>query len=131
MPAEQDRDFLAFVLDQLSGLRRVTARPMFGALGLYAGDDFFAIIDDGRLYLYADETTRARYEARGSGPFEYAPGMVLRSYYEIPVGVLEDDAELCEWARESVAMHRNKPAKKRRPRANPSPVAKARSRKKK
>jgi DNA transformation protein len=130
--AVAEEDFLQFVLDQLAGLRRVTARPMFGALGLYAGDDFFAIIDDGRLYLYANETTRARYEARGSGPFEYAPGMVLRSYYEIPVDVLEDDAELCEWARESVAMHRNKPAKKRRPRAkSPLPVAKARSRKKK
>ena len=117
MASEKNRDFLVFVLDQMAGLRRVSAKPMFGGIGLYCGEDFFAVIDEGRLYFCTDETTRARYEARGTGPFEYAPGKVLRSYYEIPVDVLEDDIELCEWAREAVAVHRNKPsARKPKPR---------------
>jgi DNA transformation protein len=114
MPSSADQDFLAFVLDQLSGLRGVTSRRMFGAFGLYCGDEFFAVLDDGRLYLYADETTRKRYEDRGMKPFEYAPGQVLKSYYEIPVDVLEDDAELCGWAREAVAVHRKKPRKRKK-----------------
>jgi DNA transformation protein len=108
MSAPKDQDFLEFVLDQLSALPRVTSRRMFGAIGLYCGEQFFALIDDGRLYFFADASTRARYEARGMGPFEYSPGKVMTSYYEIPVDVLEDDTELCEWAREAVAVHRNK-----------------------
>lgn len=108
MPSEKNQDFLDFVLDQLSGLRRVTGRRMFGGIGLYAGEEFFGVIDEGRLYFYTDETTRARYVSRGMGPFEYAPGKLLRSYYEIPVDVLEDDSALTEWAREAVEVHRKK-----------------------
>ena len=111
MATKKDQDFVDFVLDQLSGLRRISSRPMFGCIGLYCGDDFFAIIDDGHLYFCADETTRARYEAAGMRTFQ-----ALRSYYEIPVDVLEDDAALCEWAREAIAVHRKKPARKRRAR---------------
>jgi DNA transformation protein and related proteins len=113
MPSEQNQGFLDFVLDQLSALRRVSGRRMFGGIGLYAGDEFFGLIDEGRLFFYADGTTRVRYEARGMGPYEYAPGKVLRSYYEVPVDILEDDAALVEWAREAVDAHKNKPRRKR------------------
>ncbi len=92
---------------------------MFGGIGLYAGDEFFGLIDEGTLYFYADATTRPRYEARGMGPFEYAPGKVLRSYYQIPIDILEDDASLVEWAREAVAVHKKKP----RPRGKKKPHA--------
>jgi DNA transformation protein len=114
MPAADNRDFLDFVLDQLSTLRRVSSRGMFGGIGLYAGDEFFGLIDDGRLYFYADASTRARYEARGMGPFEYAPGKVLKSYYAVPIDVLEDDAVLCDWAREAVDAHRRRPRPRER-----------------
>lgn len=36
---------------------------MFGGVGLYAGELFFALIDDDILYLKADDTTRAAFEA--------------------------------------------------------------------
>jgi len=113
MPALRDQDFLEFVLDQLSGLRRVTHRRMFGAIGLYQGDQFFAIIDDGRLYFVTGEATRPRYEAQGMKAFEYAPGQFLRTYYEVPVDVLEDDGALREWAAEAVAARKKKPAKRK------------------
>ena len=93
---------------------------MFGGIGLYCGEEFFALIDEGRLYFCTNESSRTRYEARGIKPFEYAPGKVLRSYYEVPVDVLEDDVELCEWAREAVAVHRTKPIGKRRSRKKTS-----------
>ena len=115
MAARMDDDFLEFVIDQLSGVRSVTSRRMFGGIGLYSGEDFFALIDEGRLYFCTDETTRKRYEARGIGPFEYAPGKVLRSYYEVPIDVLEDDSALCEWAREAIEAHRAKKPKRRSP----------------
>jgi DNA transformation protein len=63
MPEPKDQDFLEFVVDQLQGLRGVSSRPMFGCIGLYSGDDFFAIIDQGRLYFCTDATTRGDYRA--------------------------------------------------------------------
>ena len=104
MSHSANQDFLEFVLDQLSGLRRVTSRPMFGCIGLYSGDDFFAIIDEGRLFFCTDETTRTRYRSAGMSTFQALP-----SYSEVPVDVLEDDASLCAWAREAVDVHRRKP----------------------
>jgi DNA transformation protein len=108
MPTPSDEDFLEFVIDQLAALSRVTSRSMFGCFGLYSGEDFFAIIDEGRLYFCTDEATRPAYRAAGMKTFH-----ALKSYYEVPVDVLEDDAELCKWAREAVLVHRKKPRGKR------------------
>ena len=43
--------FKAFVLDQLSAVSEVRARAMFGAHGLYSGEHFFGILDEGRLFF--------------------------------------------------------------------------------
>ncbi len=99
-----DRTFLAFVLDQLRGLRGVESRAMFGAHGLYQGAVFFAIIHRGRLYFRTGDATRAGYEARGMSPFTPGPGQTLRRYYEVPADVLEDPAEAVRWARAAVAV---------------------------
>jgi DNA transformation protein len=96
-------DFVSFVLDQLSGLSGIRHRRMFGATGLYQGELFFAIVDDGRLYFRTDDQSRPEYESRGMKAFQPTPGQVLKNYYEVPVDVLEDDTVLCEWARRAVA----------------------------
>ena len=101
-----DDGFLEFVLDQLSQLSDVTYRRMFGAYGLYEAGEFFAIVDEGRLYFKIDEESKRAYEEKGMKAFAPKPDMVLTSYYEVPVDVLEDDGELCEWARRAVAVHK-------------------------
>ena len=94
---------LAFVLDQLAGLGEVRTRRMFGGVGLYRGEAFFTLMDDGRLYLKVDDGSRARYTRRGLKPF--APGgMPAMSYYPVPADVLEDADTLLVWAREAVAV---------------------------
>lgn len=114
MPSGKDADFLEFVLDQLSRIPAVTSRRMFGGIGLYQGPVFFAIIDDGRLYFVTDDETRACYVSRRMGPFEYTPGKFIRTYYEVPIDVLENDTELQEWAREAVAAQKRRGTKKTR-----------------
>jgi DNA transformation protein and related proteins len=92
---------LTFVLDQLAGLGGLRARRMFGGVGLYCRDLFFALIDDGILYLKVDDRTRARYTRRRLKPF--APdGMPSMSYYPVPAAILEDADALVVWAREAV-----------------------------
>ena len=103
----RDDGFLEFVLDQLSRMPGVRSRRMFGAHGLYQRDDFFAIVDDGRLYFRTSDTTRPEYESRGMKPFAPTPKQVLKNYFEVPVDILEDDSELCEWAKKAVTAQRD------------------------
>jgi len=99
----KDDGFLEFVIDQLSRLPEVRHKRMFGGVGLYSGDHFFAVIDEGRLYLKVDDETVGDFEKRGMKAFAATPDMILKTYYEVPVDVLEDDAELCRWAQRAVA----------------------------
>lgn len=96
--------FRDFVLDQLADLGRVTARSMFGGVGLYCDDLFFGIVARDRLYLKVDAGNRAEYERAGMGPFKPYPDRPgTMQYYEVPVHVLEAAPELVSWARRSVA----------------------------
>ena len=100
--------FRAFVLEQLArttpGLR---ARSMFGGVGLYSGDLFFALMDDDVLYFKVDDTTRARFEKRGMGPFRPGgEGGEVMQYYEVPADVMEDAEALAPWVAEAVEVAR-------------------------
>jgi len=105
-----------FVLDQLRSLKDVTCRSMFGGYGLYRGDDFFGILYDGRLYFKTDETTREKYRTQGMGPFAPSEKQVLKSYYEVPEEIVEDDEELVSWAKEAAALKKKgkAPARKKK-----------------
>ena len=101
-----DDSFKEFVLDQLSALPDVRARAMFGAHGLYSGDHFFGILDEGRLFFKTDAKSQTDYTARGMGPFTYeSKGKVMTmSYHEVPPDVLEQPQELVEWARKAIGI---------------------------
>ncbi len=92
-----DPSYLAFVLEQLNAvLPAINHRPMFGGVGIYSRQLFFAIIASDTLYFYVDESNQADYEALGMETFG-------RHYHQVPVEVLEDADELRGWAAKSVA----------------------------
>ena len=87
-------------------------RRMFGAVGLYSGEQFFGIVAFDRLWFKVDDSNRPDYEARGSEPFQPFPDRpTAMSYYEVPADLLGDSEELRVWAMRSVAIARR--AKKR------------------
>ena len=99
-------DYQAFVLDQLALLGSVTARRMFGGVGLYASDLFFGLIDDDVLYFKVDDSNRSDYEREGMKrftPFPDQPQYEM-GYYEVPASALDDPEELALWARKSLAV---------------------------
>jgi len=108
-----DDSFKEFVLDQLSALPDVRAKAMFGAHGIYSGETFFGILDEGRLFFKTDAATEADYTARGMEPFTYkSRGKVLTmSYHEVPPDVLEQPLELTIWARRAIQAAAAKPKK--------------------
>jgi DNA transformation protein and related proteins len=99
--------FRQFVLDQLEELEEVTTRSMFGGVGLYSRGTFFGIIASDVLYLKVDDTTRPDYDREGMRPFRpYPHRRGSRTYYEVPVGVLESAGELVRWAQKAIAVTR-------------------------
>jgi DNA transformation protein len=100
MPTEHD-GFKDFVLDQLADLRGLTCRTMFGGHGLYQRTTFFGIIHKGRLYFKVTPETIRRYTDQGMKPFRPNAKQTLKSFYEVPIDVLEDTEQLASWAVES------------------------------
>jgi DNA transformation protein and related proteins len=106
--ASTDESFKNFVLDQLQKLDSVEARRMFGGYGLYQDETFFGIIFKGRLYFKTDETTVAAYRKKKMKPFRPNPKQTLKSYYEIPVEIIENGDRLCAWAEAAIHCQRKK-----------------------
>ena len=103
--------FRAFVLDQLSGVRGMRAKDMFGGIGLYADDVFFGILASDVLYLKVDETNRTDYERAGSKPFKpYRDRPGTMQYYAVPLDVLESPMDLARWARAAISAAERKRA---------------------
>jgi DNA transformation protein len=111
--------FKEFVLDQLAALPEVKARAMFGAHGLYQGEQFFAILDEGRLFFKTNETSQADYLARGMKPFTYqARGKRLTmNYHEVPPEILENAPALVTWARQAIGIAAVQPKRRVKPRS--------------
>lgn len=101
MPPKSD-GFKDFVLDQLVDLRGVTARAMFGGYGLSLRDKFFGIIHKGRLYFKVTAATAPRYKEHGMKPFRPNAKQTLKSFYEVPIDVIEDAQSLTDWAERAV-----------------------------
>lgn len=104
----KNESFKDFVLDQLQELDDVEARRMFGGYGLYQDQTFFAIIHKGRLYFKTDGYTVAAYRGKKMKPFRPNPKQTLRSYYQVPVEIIEDGDRLAEWAEAAIRCQKKK-----------------------
>src|SRR5260370_15588764 len=97
--------FRAFVLEQLGRVvERVRGRSMFGGVGIYASDVFFALIADDVLYLKVDALNRPEFEARGRVPFRpLGERGETMQYYPLPDDVLDDVEALRPWVEKAIA----------------------------
>ena len=108
--------FRDLILDQLRDLGRVTCRGMFGGHGLYTGNVFFGIIFKGRLYFKTDSTSRSAYIEMDMKPFRPNAKMTLKTYYEVPVEIIEDQDQLTTWAKKAIQyqMQLKSPSRRKR-----------------
>lgn len=98
--SEQTQKLADHYVDQLSDWAKITTRPLFGAVALYRNDHVFAMAWHGALYFKVDDTSRGAYEAAGSQALGYqteGEDHALKSYWEVPADVLEDDDKLIDW----------------------------------
>ena len=97
-----DESFKDLVLDQLQELEGVEARRMFGGFGLYRDEIFFGIVHRERLYFKTDDSTVRAYRKHKMKPFRPNAKQTLKSYYRVPVEILENTEQLCEWAAKAI-----------------------------
>jgi DNA transformation protein len=109
--SESYRDF---VLEQLGRVTPVTGKSMFGGVGLYADGLFFALIAEDRLFFKVDDTTRLDYERLGMEPFRPFGEDSAMGYYEVPVDVVEDPAQLGTWMRQAINVAAKSKRRKRK-----------------
>ena len=101
-PSRPD-SFRDFVLEQLTALPGLRCKRMFGGYGLYAGEVFFGIVFDGRLYFKTHPGTLAEYLEHHAAVFAPSEKQVLKNYREVPVDILEDSERLSLWARKAAS----------------------------
>lgn len=108
--------YAEYVIEQLAHVAKITSRKMFGGIGLYAGESFFALMDDDRVYFKVDDSNRADFENRNMKPFKpFADKPMTMQYYELPSDILDDVDELRVWVKKSVDVAKRAKPKKKNP----------------
>jgi len=74
--------FRAYIIEQLEGLPHITSKGMFGGVGVYSEEFFFALLDNDRVYFKVNDSNRPDFESVDMGAFEpYGDGRTMQ-YYE-------------------------------------------------
>jgi DNA transformation protein and related proteins len=91
--------YLEYLKELLEWMPQLRVKRMFGGAGFYQDDLFFAIADDGNLYLKADLHSESFYRDGGSEQFTYqSKGKLSRmNYWSVPAEVAEKPEELRRW----------------------------------
>lgn len=94
--------YRVFVLEQLGRVVPITAKSMFGGVGIYAEGLFFALIAEDRLFFKVNDATRPEFERLGMEPFRPFGEDRSMGYYEVPADVVEDPVQLAPWTRKAI-----------------------------
>ena len=109
----------AYLLELLAPLGPVSARRMFGGVGLFHGGMMFGLIARDELFLKVSDANRPAYEAAGEAPFSYDTkhGVhTIQSYWRCPPELLDDVETFQDWARQAVGAAVNAAHGKKAPR---------------
>jgi len=93
-------EFVAHCLELLRPAGPAEARRMFGSWGLFAAGRMFALVVDEALWLKADDSSRAKFEAEGLEQFFYESrgGRVGLPYWQAPPDAMDDAQAMRPWA---------------------------------
>lgn len=114
--AARDPDFEEWVHEHFAALGALEIKRMFGGAGVYRHGTIFALLDDGVVWLKADETNIPALEAAGSRQFTYPgkDGAVMNlGYWSLPETAVDDADEAVDWARGAIEVALRKAAVKK------------------
>ena len=119
-----DPDFGEWVREHFAALGPIEIKRMFGAAGAYADGRIFALLDDGVVWLKADDVNAPLLADAGSRQFTYPTkdgAMMAMAYWSLPERALDDPDEAADWARKSIdaALRKAAVRKPRKPKPRP------------
>ncbi|NJC42220.1 DNA transformation protein [Brevundimonas alba] len=118
-----DPEFGEWVREHLAALGPLEIKRMFGAGAVYANGTIFALLDDGVIWLKADEVNAPLLTAAGARQFTYPTkeGAMTMAYWSLPERALDDPDEAVDWARQSIdaALRKAAAKKPRKPKVKP------------
>jgi len=132
LSSSEDPDYIA---ELFAAFGPVKVRRMFGGAELFADGLMIGLVDNGVIYLKADEHTIPAFERESLGPFTYETKSgthTLASYWRMPERLYDDSDELARWARQALDVAQRTAQRKssvRQPRAQTKPGRKRASRK--
>jgi DNA transformation protein and related proteins len=97
-------EYRAEVEEKLSVVAAIRTKPMFGGVGIYSEDLFFALIAEDKLYFKVSDINRADFEERGMEPFFPYDSPKPMNYWELPPDVINDPKELEVWVDKALAV---------------------------
>jgi DNA transformation protein len=95
----------AYLLELFSPLGPVSARRMFGGVGLFMNGMMFGLIARDELHFKVGDSNRAAFEQAGEAPFSYETkdgARTLTSYWRCPPDLLDDPDTVRDWARGAI-----------------------------
>jgi DNA transformation protein and related proteins len=101
----QPDELTTYMLELLAPLGPVSARSMFGGVGLFHGKLMFGLIARDELFFKVGDANRPEYEAAGEAPFDYETKHgrhTLHSYWRCPPELVDDIESFQAWARRAV-----------------------------
>ena len=107
--------FADWVREHLAGLAPIEIKPMFGAASVYAEGLIFALLEDGVIWMKADDENQPALEAEGARQISYTSKdgrVMLMPYWSLPDSAVDDADEAVAWARRSLDAARRKAALK-------------------
>ena len=110
-----DPAFADWVREHLAGLGPIEIKPMFGAASVYAEGLIFALLEDGVIWMKADDENQPALEAEGARQISYTSKdgrVMLMPYWSLPDSAVDDADEAVAWARRSLDAARRKAALK-------------------
>lgn len=90
-------EYRARVEELLGGLLPIRTKAMFGGVGIYSGDLFFALIAEDQVYLKADKVNQPMFDAAGLEAFYPFDSPTPMRYFQLPAQCWDDAAELKLW----------------------------------
>lgn len=87
------------VAEQLAFLGRLSARSIFGAIGIFIDERLLGIVLDDVVYLHTGPSNRDDYLLRGMPQFKPYPNAfdLTTDHHQVPPDVLNDEAQLRVW----------------------------------
>ena len=111
-----DPDFGEWVREHFAAVGPLEIKRMFGGGSVYAHGLIFALLDDGVVWLKADEINAPVLEAAGARQFTFPTKdgkQMTMAYWSLPDSALDDPDEAVELARQSIDAALRKAAAKK------------------